>query len=51
MIDCNHVYVETDAKGTIECTECGITSLVEYPQGEGTAYRYNSWYTWGSVLL
>tara|TARA_R110001583_G_scaffold111267_1_gene260347 strand:- start:58 stop:276 length:219 start_codon:yes stop_codon:yes gene_type:complete len=39
MIDCNHVYVETDAKGTIECTECGITSLVEYPQREGTTYH------------
>ena len=41
MIDCNHTYVETDAKGTIECTECGITSSVEYPQREGTAY-YNT---------
>ena len=33
MINCNHVYVETDAKGTIECTQCGTTnSVADNPQ-------------------
>jgi len=42
MIECNHVYVETDSKGTIECTQCGTTNSVADNTEENTESLKNA---------